>query len=355
MKSMNEMLEEMKRLRAEDEDVQPSTQTKGNKMSQSNDLDVGKIGRYVVMGVLLLIALIVIKGSIYSVPQTEMCYVTQFQKPINVNDGPIGAGLHFKIPLIQSVDCVQVSRSTDNVGVVSVTTKDTFTLKLKVGVTTEVPPSAVYRLLYQTGRQGSGDITENLNPNIINTLRNIIGKHDLMQIAGEDREKTLSEFQTSVSHMLNTQWGIDVKEVQVSIDSLPAEYNQRMLAAQSAQAAIVLAQRQQQQAEIDAKTKVISAEGEANQMAAQADGQRRQKEALATGDANARRLQATAEAEAIKALGNAQAEAAAKMADALGRNPALVSLEQAKRWDGKLPANMYASTPLPFMTLPAGK
>jgi len=355
MKDLNKMLEEMKRLQAEDEIVQPATQSKGNKMSQSNDLDVGKIGRYVLYGVLLLIGLVVMKGSIYSVPQTELCYVTQFQKPINVSDGPVGAGLHFKIPLIQGVDCIQVSRNTDDVGIVSVTTKDTFTLKLKVGVTTEIPSTAVYRLLYQTGRQGSGDITENLNPNIVNTLRNIIGKHDLMQIAGEDREKTLTEFQTAVAHMLNQQWGIDVKEVQVSIDSLPAEYNQRMLAAQSAQAGIVLAQRLQQQAEIDAKTKVISAEGEANQMAAQADGERRKKEALAAGDANARRLQATAEAEAIKALGNAQAEAATKMADALGRNPALVSLEQAKRWDGKLPSNMYANTPLPFMTLPAGK
>ena len=314
-----------------------------------------KIVRYAVLGILVLIGLMVLKGGIYSVPQTELCYVTQFQKPINVNDGPIGAGLHFKIPLIQGVDCIQVSRNTDDVGIVSVTTKDTFTLKLKVGVTTEIPPAAVYRLLYQTGRQGSGDITANLNPNIVNTLRNIIGKHDLMQIAGEDREKTLTEFQTAVAHMLNQQWGIDVKEVQVSIDSLPAEYNQRMLAAQSAQAAIVLAQRQQIQAEIDAKTKVISAEGEANQMAAQADGERRKKEALATGAANARRLEAQAESEAIKALGQAQAEAATKMADALGRNPALVSLEQAKRWDGKLPANMYASTPLPFMTLPASK
>ena len=289
MKDLNKMLEEMKKLQAE-EDVQTVNQNKGNKMSQSSQLDVGKLGRYVLYGVLLLIGLIVMKGSIYSVPQTEMCYVTQFQKPINVNDGPIGAGLHFKIPLIQSVDCVQVSRSTDNVGIVSVTTKDTFTLKLKVGVTTEIPPTAVYRLLYQTGRQGSGDITENLNPNIINILRNIIGKHDLMQIAGEDRERTLGEFQTAVANTLKTQWGIDVKEVQVSIDSLPAEYNQRMLAAQSAQAGIVLAQRLQQQAEIDAKTKVISAEGEANQMAAQADGERRKKEALAAGDANARRL-----------------------------------------------------------------
>ena len=326
-----------------------------NPMKQTEEFNPMKMIRYVLMGISLIVVLMVLKSGIYSVPQTNLCYITQFQKPINVNDGPIGAGLHFKIPLIQSVDCVQVSRSTDDVGVVSVTTKDTFTLKLKVGVTTEIPPSAVYRLLYQTGRQGSGDITDNLNPNIINILRNIIGKHDLMQIAGEDRERTLGEFQTAVALTLKSQWGIDVKEVQVSIDSLPTEYNQRMLAAQSAQAGIVLAQRLQQQAEIDAKTKVISAQGEANQMAAQADGERRKKEALAAGDANARRLQATAEAEAIKALGNAQAEAATKMADALGRNPALVSLEQAKRWDGKLPSNMYASTPLPFMTLPAGK
>ena len=56
MKDMNEMLEEMKRLRAEDEVVQPSTQSKGNKMSQSNQLDVGKLGRYVLYGVLLTAA-----------------------------------------------------------------------------------------------------------------------------------------------------------------------------------------------------------------------------------------------------------------------------------------------------------
>ena len=215
----NEMLEQLKQKEEKIMRVE-------NKTEEFNPM---KIVHYVKWVVLILIGIIVFKGSIYSVPQTEMCYITQFQKPINVNDGPIGAGLHFKIPFIQSVDCIQVSRSTDNVGIVSVTTKDTFTLKLKVGVTTEIPSAAVYRLLYQTGRQGSGDITENLNPNIINILRNIIGKHDLMQIAGEDREKTLGEFQTAVALTLMTQWGIDVKEVQVSIDSLPAEYKVRLI------------------------------------------------------------------------------------------------------------------------------
>jgi len=321
----------------------------------NNELNIKRVFRNVALAIGALMVLLTVMGSTYSVPQTELCYVTQFQKPINVSDGPIGAGLHFKIPFLQSVDCLQVSRNTDHVGVVPVTTKDTFTLKLRVGVTTEIPAASVYRLLYQTGKQGNSDITQNLNPNIINTLRNIMGKHDLMQIAGEDREKTLAEFQAAVTHILSTEWGITVNEVQVNIEELPAEYNQRMAAAQSAQAAIVLAQRQQQQAKIEADTKLIAAQGEANQLAAQAEGQRRQKETLAAASANARRLEANAEADAVKALGNAQAEASAKMADALGKNPSLVSLEQAKRWDGKLPQNMYANTPVPFMTLPAGK
>ena len=320
-------------------------------LGSTSSLTTSKIKRYVGIGVATLIAAVVISGSLFTVPETERCYVTQWQKPINATAGPLGSGLHGKLPFIQGVDCMQVSRSTDNVGIVAVTTKDTFTLKLKVGITTEIPDSSVYRLLYQTGKQGNADIAANLNPNIINTLRNIMGKHDLMQIAGEDREKTLGEFKVAAQAILENEWGIAVKEVQVNIDELPPEYSQRMVAAQSAQATIVLAQRQQQQAEIEAKTKLITAQGDANMMAAQADGERRQTETRALGQAAARRVQAEAEANAVIAIGNAQAEAAIKMADAISKNPALVNLEQAKRWNGILPQNMYASAPLPFMNM----
>ena len=288
---------------------------------------------------------------VYTVPETDRCFVTQFQKPINVNDGPVGSGMHFKLPLIQNVDCIQVSRSTDKIGSVPVTTKDTFTLTMYVGVTTEIPDSSVYRLLYQTGKQGSGDISANINPNIVNTLRNILGKHDLMQIAGEDRETTLGEFKTAVQQILEKEWGITVKEVQVNIEQLPQEYMQRMTAAQSARATIVLAQRQQEQAKIEAETKVTVATGEANFKVVQADGDRRKMETLANGNAAARLLEAQAEATAIKEIGAAKAEAAARMADALVKNSALVQLTQAERWDGKMPTNMYSSAPVPFLNL----
>lgn len=321
------------------------------KMTDEERIVLNKIKRYVKYGAGGFFALCVITSSYFTVPQTELCYVTQFGKVVDVEKGPIGAGAHLKLPLFQSVDCMQVSRSTDNLGVVSVTTKDSFTFKMRVGVTTEIPSSAVYRLMYQTGKMGSGDISPNINPNIVNTLRNVMGKHELMSIAGESRTQVLGEFQSQVTQMLQQDWGILVQEVQISIEELPPEYNARMNAAQSQQAAIVVARRQQEQSIIEAKTAVIKAEGEANQKAAEADGERRRLEALAEGNAKARILQANAEADATRAIGNAQAEAAAKMADAISKNASLVQLEQAKRWDGKLPVNIYGGAPIPLMNL----
>lgn len=303
-------------------------------------------------GIAGVITLGVLSSGFYTVPQTDRCYVTRFRQVLDTNAGPVGPGLHFKVPVIDQADCLSVSRFTDNLGVVPVTTKDTFTVEMSVGLTAEIPERSVYRLLYQTGRQGSGDIAANANPNIVNTLRNIMGKYDLIAIAGEEQSTVRSAFQTAVTEMLSRDFGIDVKEVQLSINKLPTEYNNRMVQAQSAQAAIVLAQRQQQQALIDARTKVIEAEGEANKQAAVADGKRRQTELVAQGDAAARRLQAEAEANAIRIQGEAQADAATRMAEAISKNPNLVSLEQARRWNGALPQNMYAGAPLPLLNLP---
>lgn len=315
------------------------------------DMDIKKTLKYVGMGIAGIAALGILSGGFYTVPQTDRCYVTRFRQVVDANSGPIGPGLHFKIPILEDVDCLSVSRFTDNLGTVNVTTKDTFTVEMTVGFTGEVPERSVYRLLYQTGKQGHGDIGQNVNPNIVNTLRNIMGKYDLIAIAGEEQSTVRTAFQTALTEMLERDFGIAVKEVQLSINKLPNEYNTRMVAAQSAQAAIVLARRQQEQAKIDAETQVIAATGQANTLAAQADGARRQRETLAAGEAAARRMQAEAEANAIRIQGEAQAEAATKMADAISKNPQLVALEQAKKWNGQLPINMYASTPMPFLNL----
>lgn len=313
-----------------------------------NPVGVAKLMGGIVAGI---IGYNVISSGFYTVPQTDRCYVTRFRQVVNANSGPVGPGLHFKAPFIDQVDCLSVSRFTDNLGAVPVTTKDTFTVEMSVGLTAEIPEASVYKLLYETGQQGHGQVAANVNPNVVNTLRNILGKYDLISIAGEQQSAVRTSFQNAVTEMLMRDWGITVLEVQLSINKLPNEYNTRMVAAQSAQAAIVLATRQQEQAKIDAETRKIAAEGEANQLAAQADGQRRQREAIARGEATAREMQARAEATAIKMEGEARATAAAQMADAISKNPQLVALEQARRWNGALPQNMYAGAPLPLLNL----
>ena len=69
----------------------------------------------------------------------------------------------------------------------------------------------------------------------------------------------------------------------------------------------------------------------------------------AKGAADARLLQAQAEAKAIGLQGEAQATAIRAQADALKSNPTLIDLRKAERWDGKLPAAIYAGAPIPFL------
>ena len=313
---------------------------------------VKKVKSYTKYGAVGIIGLCAVLGSYFTVPQTELCYITQWGKVVDADKGPIGAGLHWKIPFLQGVDCLQVTRSTDQLGVVAVTTKDSFTFTMKVGVTTEIPSTAVYRLLYQTGGMGKGDIKANIDPNIINTLRDVIGKHELIAIAGEERMSIQGEFQKQIAEKLTREWGIIVDEVQVSIEKLPDLYVERMSQAQSQQAAIVVARREQEKQAIEAKTKVIAAEGEANRLAAEADGKRRADIAHAEGEAKSILLKAEANAEAARLQGEANAIAAKKMADALSANPNLVNLKIAERWQGNLPFNMYGSAPIPFINLP---
>jgi regulator of protease activity HflC (stomatin/prohibitin superfamily) len=67
--------------------------------------------------------------------------------------------------------------------------------------------------------------------------------------------------------------------------------------------------------------------------------------------ANAVRAQAQAEADAIKLRGDAEAQAIAARGKALGENPSLVSLVQAEKWDGKLPATMVPGGAVPMLGL----
>lgn len=88
--------------------------------------------------------------------------------------------------------------------------------------------------------------------------------------------------------------------------------------------------------EAEQRIKVVTAEAEATALKAKADG-----------EAYANLKIAQAQADALRVQNNALAQ----NKDVLELRKIEVQLEQAKRWDGKLPVNMYGSAPVPFMNL----
>lgn len=279
----------------------------------------------------------------YSVPQTDLAYVTQFGRVVNRAAGPVHPGLHFKLPLVQHSDTLRITRDTDELGTVDALTKDTQAISFRVSVTASVPPEAVYHLLYEVGRSGNTDLKRNYDATLLLELRNVVSRHTITEIAGEGREQVLAEFQIAARDELRRLYGVSVDQVQVSVERMPASYVERINQAMLSQAAILQSQRDQAKAEIDARTAKIRAEGEANRAIEEARG--RSQSAL---------LEAEAQARATELQGHAAAEAQTAMASALSANATLVEYEKARRWDGKLPQNLYASGPVPFMQLATG-
>jgi prohibitin 2 len=88
------------------------------------------------------------------------------------------------------------------------------------------------------------------------------------------------------------------------------------------------------------------------------EAEQKQKVAIAEAEANALRAKADGEAYANLKVAQAQAEALRVQNAALAQNKDVLELRRievehakAERWDGKLPANMYAGAPIPFLNI----
>jgi regulator of protease activity HflC (stomatin/prohibitin superfamily) len=88
------------------------------------------------------------------------------------------------------------------------------------------------------------------------------------------------------------------------------------------------------------------------------EAEQKQKVAIAEAEASALRAKADGEAYANLKMATAQADALKIQNAALAQNKEVLELRRieverikAERWDGKLPENMYASAPLPFLNL----
>ena len=103
----------------------------------------------------------------------------------------------------------------------------------------------------------------------------------------------------------------------------------------------------QEQLRQAAENKVLTVTAEQKQKVAVAEAEATAQKARADGEAYSALKIATAQADALKV----QNAALAQNKEDLELRRIEVELEKAKRWDGKLPTNVYGSAPVPFLSV----
>ena len=268
------------------------------------------------LGAIILAGLIVFFGSFYTVDAGERAVVLNFGSITGV----AGPGLHFKIPIVQSVVKINtrvIPLNWNGNYVMEAYSKDQQPAKLSVTVSYRVlPDDASIKSFYTGFRDRNGFEQAVITPRANQSIKTIFGQFNAVT-AIQDRARLNKEVEDELHAKILGP--VAIEGVQIwNIDFSDAYENsveQRMLAQVEVEKVRQNKDREQLQADI----KVI---------------------------------QATADAQSVKLRGEAEASAIAARGKALGDNPHLVALVATEKWNGVLPTTQVPGAAVPFLSLP---
>jgi membrane protease subunit HflC len=135
------------------------------------------------------LAAIAIFGCAYTVDQTEQVVLTQFGRPvgepINATDSASGAGLHFKLPFVQTANRFEKRILEWDGPAGEMTTRD----KLYVVVDTFARWRIADPLKYFQSLRDERSALSRLDDIIGSETRNVAARHDLIELVRSDKER----------------------------------------------------------------------------------------------------------------------------------------------------------------------
>ena len=317
------------------------------------------VGR-IVPGAIALAIIVFASNSFYIVPQTDVAFVTRFGRVMDAQAGPVGPGLHFKLPLVDNPDRLRITTDTFELPEKKAFTRDTQEITLRVGVTYRVPTTAAYHLLYEVGKAGNIDIHSNIILLSNEVVREVLSKHSVTEIAGEQRENIVGEIKAKLAEVLASLLQIEVSAVQLNSLDFSPQFKEAMNQATLARSKAITAQQDADRAQIEAVTRVTQARAEADAQVARAEGQARSQITQARAEAEGNLLKAKAEGDATRLRGEGEAQATRARLDATGGMDNYVRQMEAQaklRWNGGVPQFMLggaggAGSPMIPIVLP---
>ena len=229
--------------------------------------------RTIVIGVLAIVALLLLSGSLFTVRQTQQALVLQFGEPKKVMRDP---GLHFKLPIVQDVFFYD-SRVLD----LDPPGQDMSLIDQR---RINVDAFARYRIVdplkfFQTVQTETA-FRDRFGTILNGGVRDALGRAELADVLGEKRPTIMREIADAVRRRA-AEFGIEVVEVRIgrtdlTQDTTQATYN-RMRSDRIAEAAEKRGLGQQQKSEIEAEADrertVIIAEAERQAQILVGDGE----------------------------------------------------------------------------------
>jgi regulator of protease activity HflC (stomatin/prohibitin superfamily) len=267
---------------------------------------VFRLGLSVLVGVVIAY---LIFGSWYQVDQGERAVVLRFGKLVGESD----AGLHFKLPWVDSVHKITVQNQNKRYQNLEAYSRDQQPADLTVSVTYVVSNASE---VYAQYGDLEAAVLRLIDPRLTAGIKTIFGQYDAVR-AIQERAALNNDFDAAVTSAI-TGAPINIISVQIENIDFSDAYEQSVEQRMLAQVEIQKREQNLRTTEVEAQIARTKAEGEAE----------------------ATRLRGEAEASAIKAR-----------AEALRMNADLVQLQAVEKWDGKLPTTMVPSSALPFINV----
>jgi regulator of protease activity HflC (stomatin/prohibitin superfamily) len=294
----------------------------------------------VVYGVIGLIILVVVAsfafGSFVTVPAGYKGVLLTWGAP----SGEFDPGLHFKLPVAQSVAIVslQVLKAENQESAASSDLQDVSTT---VALNYQVDPNYV-AYIYTNFRDTNGAQSGVIAPAVQESVKAVTAKFTASDLI-DKREDVRVGIQTLLSEKLN-QFHILVTAVSITNFEFSPSFT-----------AAIEAKVTQQQKALEAQNKLLQIQYEAQQQVIQAQAARNATIVTAEGAARARVIAAQAEANATIAVAQATAEQVKLINDQLNAAPNYLQYIYLKQWNGVLPTTILGSNTTVLFGLPGAK
>ncbi len=276
----------------------------------------------ILLFLLAIVGLSVIFGSWYTIDQTQRGIILRNGAMVSIAE----PGLGFKLPLVDSVRKFSLQTKRVSFSKFEAYSFDQQASTLALSVNYHIDPTRV-KDVYATYGSEEGLEERALSPQVYSQIKAVFGRYTALRSI-QDRAKFTTDAEAALRDA--------VKDMPLLIDSVQIEnidfskayetsIEQKMLAEVEVQKAQQLLAREKVQAEIAATQ--------------------------AKGKADAYIAAARAEADAIRMKGEAEANAIKLRGEALNKNPSLVELTKAEKWNGALPVTMPPLSTVPILNV----